>query len=123
MKKTERRPLTPEELRTEIKQKKQRTDYERRAYRWLPDGMKKYAERNPGVAFEGEDRFAYFPDIFFDEQRLLIEIDGGYHMGQTDEDEERDKFFRNHGYKTIHIKNADTMEELAFLEALLYRLR
>lgn len=123
MKKSERRQLTTMELVTEISQKKHRTDYERRAYRWLPNGMKKFAIRNSGVAFENEDRFACYPDLFFEEQRLLVEIDGGYHMGQTDEDEERDDFFNNHGYKVVHIKNADTIEEIAFLETLLYELR
>ncbi len=123
MKTKEFRKLTPMESCREIKQKINRTDYERKAYRWLPDGMKKYAKRNPAIAFENEDRFACYPDIFFEEQRLLIEIDGSSHLGQTDEDEERDEFFNNHGYEVVHIKNADTIVEIAFLEKLLYELR
>jgi len=60
------RPLTLEESKKEKDQKEGRTDYERRAYRWLPDGMKKCAQRNPGVAFVGHS--AYYPDLFFPEQ-------------------------------------------------------
>ena len=115
------RPLTLEESKKEKDQKEGRTDYERRAYRWLPDGMKKCAQRNPGVAFVGHS--AYYPDLFFPEQKLCIEIDGGIHLNQKDYDASKDRIFKKHGYEIVRIFNADTIEDIAFGECLLYKLR
>ncbi len=117
----EYRELTSEELELERKQKQERTDYERRAYRLLPSGMKKYAQRNPGVGFEGHS--AYYPDLFFPEQKLCIEIDGGIHLKQGEYDESREMIFKKNGYEIIRIKNADTIEDITYWESILYQLR
>lgn len=115
------RELTAEELELERKQKQERTEYELRAYRWLPTGMKKNAQRNPGVGFVGHT--AYYPDLFFPGQKLCIEIDGGIHLKQGHYDENREMIFKKNGYEIIRIKNADTVEDIAYWESLLYQLR
>lgn len=121
MKTTEFRTLTAEELEMEKGQKRNRTDYERRAYRWLPDGMKKCAQRNPGIAFEGH--CAFYPDLFFPEQKLCIEIDGSVHLCQQGYDARRERIFKKHGYEVIRVDNADTIEDIAFWQCLLQELK
>lgn len=49
----------------------------------------------------------YFADFFLLEKNIILEIDGGYHdtNEQKKSDKKRDKDFKNHGIKTIRIKN------------------
>jgi len=121
MRKNVLRPLTPKELELEKEQKQTRTDYEKRAYRLLPNSMKRCVQRNPAVGFWRH--FAYYPDLFFPKERLCIEIDGGIHQIHKYEDEKKDYIFRNRGYTVIRITNADTIVDVAFWECLLYGLQ
>ena len=121
MKTTEFRALAAEELEMEKDQKRNRREYERKAYRWLPCGMKKHAQRNPAIAFDGH--CAFYPDLFFPEHKLCIEIDGSVHLCQQNYDAKREKIFVRHGYIVIRVDNADTIEEMAFCQCLLQELR
>lgn len=87
MRKNVLRPLTPKELELEKEQKQTRTDYEKRAYRLLPNSMKRCVQRNPAVGFWRH--FAYYPDLFFPKERLCIEIDGCIHQIHKYEDEKK----------------------------------
>ena len=78
------RDLTPIEVMKALEQEEKRTKYEKLAYRLLPKSMKEKVERNPAVAFVG--RTAFFPDLFLREEKICIEIDGGYHHKRYFED-------------------------------------
>lgn len=59
-----------------------------------------------------------YPDFRLTPCRLIIEIDGGIHLGPAlDRDCKRDFWFEERGYKVLHLSNADadtmTCEELA----------
>lgn len=48
----------------------------------------------------------YFPDVFFPEFRLIVEIDGAYHRYSAKSDRERDALFRGIGIKTVRIPSS-----------------
>ena len=112
------RELTPNEVEQAREQKNKRTQSERVAYRLLPWCMRVHVERNPAIAFKDCD-VAFFPDLFFRDERICIEIDGGYHFKRQRQDEYRDKIFKSHGFIVIRIKNLDTRVDVAFWQRLL----
>ena len=83
-----------------------RTQYEKKAYHYLPDCMKKRAKRNVVVAFKNSPR-AYFPDLFFENEGICLEIDGNYHKNRIPKDARRDRIFESNDFTTIRIKNED----------------
>ena len=111
------RDLTPIEVMKALEQVETRTKYEKLAYRLLPKSMKEKVERNPAVAFVG--RTAFFPDLFLREEKICIEIDGGYHHKRYFEDLNRDRAFRERGFVVIRIKNEDTCVDVVFWQRLL----
>lgn len=116
------RELTPyETIRASIV-KTHRSKSQVTAYRLLPKNMKLCAERDPGIAFKGSKNI-YFPDLFFRNEKILIEIDGGYHKRQQEKDARRDKFFANHGFTTIRIKNEDTEVNVSYWQRILEGLQ
>ena len=112
------RALTPKEIEQAREQKDKRTVSEKVAYRLLPWSMRQNVERNPPVAFVG-CKSAFFPDLFLRNEKVCIEIDGGYHCKRERQDAHRDKVFRKHGFIVIRIKNLDTCINVAFWERLL----
>lgn len=112
------RELTPNEVARAKEQKGMRTKYERRAYRLLPACMKKCVERNPPIAF-ARLKTTYYPDLFFRDAKICVEIDGGYHHNRRFEDYIRDKAFKRRGFIVIRILNGDTRVDVAFWQRLL----
>ena len=112
------RELTPDEVTRAIEQKGKRTKYERRAYSLLPACMKKCVEQNPPIAF-ARLKTAYYPDLFFRDSKICVEIDGGYHHNRRFEDYIRDKTFKRRGFIIIRILNIDTRVDVAFWQRLL----
>ena len=73
-----------------------RTTEENMAYWFFPECMRRNMKRNYPIAFEGA-RCAYFPDFVLLHERIIIEIDGGYHMSlkQKTCDDKKDTRFSN----------------------------
>ena len=94
------RELTANEIEQAHEQKEKRTQSEKVAYRLLPWSMRQNVERNPPVAFVG-CKSAFFPDLFLRNEKVCIEIDGGYHFKRERQDAHRDKMFREHGFVII----------------------
>ncbi|QVJ79649.1 MULTISPECIES: DUF559 domain-containing protein [Prevotellaceae] len=111
------RNLTACDKMHEKKQKVCRTKSERAAYKLLPDSMKARVERNPPIAFK-DCKTAFFPDLFFREEKICVEIDGEYHRRRLQKDMLRDEVFAKHGFVTIRINNCDTYINVSFWERL-----
>ena len=111
------RELTPAEMIQAAEQKDKRTCYEKEAYRLLPSNMKARVERNPPMAFK-DCNVAFFPDLLFREEKICIELDGGYHWKRIRQDTYRDETFAKHGFTTIRIKNLDTCVNVCFWQRL-----
>ena len=112
------RDLTAFEKVCEKKQIIRRTKYERDAYKLLPECMKARVERNPSIAFK-DCKTAFFPDLFFREEKICVELDGEYHRKCILKDKYRDEVFAKHGFITIRINNRDTNVDVVFWERLL----
>ena len=100
-----------------------RTIEENMAYWFFPECMRRNMKRNYPIAFEGA-RCAYFPDFVLLHERIIIEIDGGYHMSlkQKTCDDKKDTRFSNNEYAIIRIKNEDTNVNVSFWERLIENL-
>lgn len=114
--KLEYRELTPKEQNRAANQKDMRTISEKVAYSLLPESMKKSVERNPPIAFKGCD--AYFPDLFFREERICVEIDGSSHRRRKEYDSKRDEVFKERDFIVIRVDNLDTEVNVAFWQRL-----
>jgi len=56
------------------------------------------------VHFWNEDlRKNYFPDFIFEDQKLIIELDGTQHRKTVEQDTVRDRWFSSKGYKVIRV--------------------
>ncbi len=115
------RELTDEELKFAEKQILTRTRYEKAVYRMLPKSMKSFAEKNPPVAFPHKN--VYFPDFFFHEDRICIEIDGKVHLKKVSEDNIKNNVFMEKGYSMIRIYNRHVCNCTVFWTKLLLSLR
>jgi very-short-patch-repair endonuclease len=60
------------------------------------------------------DHFFFIPDFYSPELKLIIELDGGIHNRQKEQDEIRDKILENCGFRTIRIAN----EELSDIDII-----
>ena len=116
------RTLTREELVWAKKAKRFRTPSELKAYLYLPDCMKKRAKRNVVVAFKNSPR-AYFPDLFFENEGICLEIDGKSHKNRILKDARRDRIFESNAFTTIRIKNEDLVVDVVFWQLLVAGLR
>lgn len=112
------RKLTPNEVERAFAVKSNRSNSQKAAYWLLPDSMKRSVERDPAVAF-ADCQAVFFPDLFFREEKILIEIDGKYHIKRHWLDAYRDMVFAEHGFTTIRIKNEDTNVNVAFWQRVL----
>lgn len=119
----EYRQLTPMEQKRAEGQFTTRTTEENMAYWFFPEIMRKCVKRNYPVAFDGA-KCAYYPDFVFLRERIIIEIDGDYHMSkkQLSRDDKKDTIFGNNEYAIIRIKNEDTNVNVCFLERLIENL-
>ena len=117
----ETRKLTEVEQERAQKAGNYRTQYEKKAYRFLPDYMKKRAERNVPVAFKNSS-CAYFPDLFFEEEGICLEIDGYYHKHRTLKDAHRNRVFESNAFTTIRIENKHIGYKYYFLQILRKKL-
>lgn len=107
-----------EKARTKSQPRK-RTIEEKWAYWYLPKSMRKHVLKNHAIAFEGES--AYYPDLVMLDEKIIIEIDGGYHdeEDQLSFDKYRDNAFYTNDFSVIRIKNEDTCVNVAFGERLI----
>lgn len=114
------RALTPQEMTYAQEQLSSRSIEEDTAYWYFPEKMKARMKRNYPIAFEGCN-IAYYPDFVLFKERIIIEIDGGYHCGekQTTRDEKKDQVFEDNGFAIIRIKNEDTCVNVSFWERLI----
>lgn len=44
--------------------------------------------------------------------KLVIEVDGGHHAWQSDEDQARTHYLESHGYRVVRFWNSDVLERL-----------
>jgi very-short-patch-repair endonuclease len=54
----------------------------------------------------------YIVDFVSFEKRMIIELDGGQHAKNAEEDERRDRFFEDQGYKVLRFWNNAVFENL-----------
>jgi len=54
----------------------------------------------------------YVPDFVNFKKKLIIELDGGQHKIQKDEDKKRDDWFEERGFKVLRFWNNDVFENL-----------
>jgi very-short-patch-repair endonuclease len=57
------------------------------------------------------------------ERKVVIELDGGQHQGQVQEDNARSTYVKNHGFRVVRFWNSQVLENsegvaLAILDAL-----
>ena len=122
MKEIKYRGLSPKEKSNAAEQVKQRTKSEKTAFLLLPESMKNVVELNPPIAFS-DYWLAYYPDLFFREARICIEIDGEYHKSRMPKDAKKDMVFMDHGFTVIRIKNRDTEVNVSFWQRLIEGLK
>ncbi len=53
----------------------------------------------------------YIVDFACLSRKLLVEVDGGYHVQRKDYDERRDRFLRNEGYRVLRFWNNEVFED------------
>ena len=117
------RQLTKVEQERAQEAESYRTQYEKKAYHYLPDCMKKRAKRNVVVAFKNSPR-AYFPDLFFENEGICLEIDGNSHKNRfrIRKDAHRDRVFESNDFITIRIENRHIGYKYYFLQILKKKL-
>ena len=90
---------------------------ERNAYRAMPELMKMRVKRNPMIWYGTIKN--YFPDLLFEDCKVVIEIDGRSHNKSVEYDKERDERFEEMGYVVLRFKNEETRKRKEFLQKLL----
>ena len=87
--------------------RKNPTDAERLLWRklrlWQIDGFKFRRQQPLG---------RYIVDFICLEKRLVIEIDGGQHAQQADQDKERDAWLRDEGFVILRFWNNDVLKNM-----------
>nr|WP_286948597.1 DUF559 domain-containing protein [Pseudomonas sp. UBA6718] len=79
------------------------------------------AHRFMGLKFKRQKPVGrYIVDFVCLEQFLVIELDGGQHMEQADQDRERDQYLSERGYRVLRFWNHQVLGET---EAVLERIR
>jgi len=54
----------------------------------------------------------YVADFYCAEKKIIIEIDGGHHMEQKVQDQQRDAYIQSQGYKILRFWNSDVEQNL-----------
>ncbi|WP_324781185.1 endonuclease domain-containing protein [Thiobacillus sedimenti] len=96
-------------LRTHQTEAEARLWYHLRAHRFM--GLKFKRQKPVG---------RYIVDFICWERRLIVELDGGQHAGQSSYDRQRDAWLRSQGYTVLRFWNHEVMQEM---EAVLERMR
>jgi very-short-patch-repair endonuclease len=96
-------------LRTNQTDAEQRMWYHLRAHRFM--GLKFKRQKPLGH---------YIVDFVCEEQRLIIEIDGGQHAEQVEYDQHQDAWLRSQGYTVLRFWNNEVMQQL---ESVLEQIR
>jgi very-short-patch-repair endonuclease len=66
-----------------------------------------------GVSFRRQHAIGkYIPDFVCVKKKLIIELDGGQHMEQTEYDAERTRFLESQGYRVIRFWNNEVMNNM-----------
>lgn len=88
---------------------KRSTLFEKKFYSSLPYELKSKVERQSVVFANGN---LYYPDFYFRDKKLIVEIDGGYHYTpiQIARDKVRDENFKSIGITTFRIYNEDVLD-------------
>jgi very-short-patch-repair endonuclease len=77
-----------------------------------------------GVSFRRQHAIdKYIPDFYCPSAKLIIELDGGAHLDQQEQDKERTKYLESQGYKVIRFWNHEVVNNiegvmLAIMQAL-----
>jgi very-short-patch-repair endonuclease len=95
------------------------TDAERRLWSALR------ADRLEGFSFRRQSPIGPFTvDFVCQEQRLIIELDGGQHASSAASDSERDCWLQSKGYRVLRFWNSDVLRNRSgVLEHILAALR
>ena len=71
------------------------------------------AKRLCGLKFRRQYAIGpFFADFACVNQRLLVELDGGYHDYQYEDDVSRQKFLENQGWRVIRFSNEDVLKDV-----------
>lgn len=63
----------------------------------------------------GKKRF-FIADFYCHEKKLIVEIDGGIHDQQVEEDKQREEILKKMGYSILRFKNQEVMERWEVVE-------
>ncbi|HEX7026257.1 MAG TPA: endonuclease domain-containing protein [Gammaproteobacteria bacterium] len=89
------------------KPRKQQTDAERKLWSALRNRQIKNCK------FRRQHKIAnYIADFVCLEKQLVIELDGGQHLQQTEYDEERTRFLQSHGFQVLRFWNHQILKNL-----------
>ena len=84
---------------------------------WMELTFKQYLNDNNIVGWKSEIHFwndllkkNYFPDFIFEDQKLIIELDGTQHRKTVEKDAIRDQWFASRGYRVIRIPHPEFKE-------------
>lgn len=55
---------------------------------------------------------SYVVDFYCAEKKLVLEIDGGHHMQQQTQDQQRENFLRSQGYQILRFWNSEIEQNL-----------
>jgi len=94
--------------------RKRSTDAENTIWKYLR------AKRLQGLKFRRQELIGkYIVDFVCYEKKIIIEIDGGQHSIDKEDDEERDSWFRKEGFRVLRFWNNDVLSQTeVVLEAI-----
>jgi len=80
---------------------------------------RKFNRQHP-IIYESNknEHFFFIPDFYCDKEKLIIEVDGGIHINQTERDKHRDEILKDNGYKVLRINNIELLD----IEEVLMRI-
>lgn len=79
------------------------------------------AGRLSGLKFKRQKPYGqYIVDFICIEHRLIVELDGGQHAEQMDDDKKRDAYFQTEGYTVLRFWNNEVMQHM---EAVLEKIQ
>lgn len=57
--------------------------------------------------------FGWIADFWCPSHGVVLEVDGGYHISRTAEDQRRDAVLANHGIKTLRFTNDEVLKNIS----------
>ena len=54
----------------------------------------------------------YIADFCCEDEKLVVELDGGQHADDADRDEERTRYIEKHGYRVVRYWNSEVLDNL-----------